>query len=276
MIQAPDLFILYNLATFHAGSAAMAKKVVLTLLASTLVLVVCASAIIALVHSSKARSDIPSGPGSSSPDTVGHISKLCSLAMYQDSCEHTLSQASLNGSALPADVFNTFVEVAIKEFEYAVSRSADVTKGKTLGSDATAVPLCQNLLSDGLEYLKDLLASLQGKDVQTLVAESDTIKHTISASMTLMSTCVESFDDPTLNSHMNSILNNATEMSSNALAVIASISSAEKELQSDLNSFSDKGANRKLMGYDLDEEGYPSWLSAGDRKLLQADRYSRN
>jgi pectinesterase len=245
----------------------MANKAVLTLLVSILVVVACAGAIIAVVHTSKARSDISSAPGSSSPDMPVSVSKLCSPAMYQDSCQRTLSQIPLNDSTSPADVFKAFVEVAAKEFEAADSRSADVTKGKTLGHDAAAVPICQNLLSDGLEYLKELLASLQGKDVQALLAEADTIKHAISASMTLMYTCVDSFDDPVLNSQMNSALSNATEMSSNALAVIASISSVEAELD---NNLSAKGGSRRLMGNELDEEGYPTWLSAGggDRKQL--------
>lgn len=252
----------------------MGKKVVVTLLASILVLVVCAGAIIALVHSSKARSNIPSDPGSPSLGTASNISKLCVAATYEDSCERTLSQISTNDSVSPSDVFKTFVEVAIKEFEAAISRSPDVTKGKILGNDTTAVPLCQKLLNDGLEYLTDLLVSLEGKDVQYLIADSDTIKNVISASMTHLYTCVDSFDDPTLNSQMDSVLNNATVMGSNALAVIASISSVKEELESDLSDLPAKGANRRLMGYDLDEEGYPTWFSAGDRKLLQAERYS--
>jgi pectinesterase len=245
----------------------MANKAALTLLVSILVVVACAGAIIAVVHTSKARSDIPSAPGSSPGMTVS-ISKLCSPAMYQDSCQRTLSQiSSVNGSASPADVFKAFVEVAAKEFEAAASRSADVIKGKAPGPAGNA---CQNLLSDGLEYLTELLASLQGKDVQALLAEADTIKHTISASMTLMYTCADSIDEPALNSQMNSVLSNATEMSSNALAVIASISSVETELEN----LSGKGASRRLMGNELDEEGYPTWLiSGGDRKqLLQTPR----
>jgi pectinesterase len=259
----------------------MANKVVLTIFVSILVVVACAGAIIALMHSSKARSDIPaSTPGSSS------LSKLCLPARYQDSCERTLSQISPNSSASPADVFRAFVQVAIKECESAVGRTADVAKGKSLGDDTGAVPVCQKLLSDGLRFLKELLASLEGTDVETVVAESNTMKHAISAAMTLISSCMDSSEDAVLNSQMQ----NATEMSSNALAVITSISSAKEELASEIDVDDNnnelpapgpgpaQGAsgNRRLMGYqyqyqhqDLDEEGFPLWLSAGDRKLLQ-------
>ncbi|KAJ4765296.1 Pectinesterase [Rhynchospora pubera] len=250
----------------------MAKKFVVGLLATVLIGVVCAGAIIALVNTTKkARSDSDDGSSSLSA-TSKPMSAMCSSALYKESCEHTMSQISPNSSASPAEVFKSFVDIALKEFESAARHSAEVTKAKLAGSDsktAAAVSDCEKLLEDALDHMKGV-SSLADKDITNLTAEADNISHMLSSSMTYLYTCVDGFEDSKLKAEMDSALNNATEMSSNVLGVITSIASLVEKLETDLNMLPTQGTNRKLLGYDMDRHGNPTWLSAGDRKLLQA------
>ncbi|XP_078162429.1 putative pectinesterase/pectinesterase inhibitor 58 [Carex rostrata] len=251
----------------------MAKKVIVGLVATVLIGVVCAGAIIALVTSTKKASSHSDDNSSSLSATSKSMTAMCSTALHKDSCESTMSELSTNSSATPEEIFKSFVNLAIKEFESAIQKSAEVTKDKLSGNDsrtAAAVSDCKKFLGDALEDMKGV-SSLVGTDMKNLTAESDNIVHMLSSSMTYMYTCVDGFEDPKLNADMNDALNNATEMSSNVLGVITSIASFAEKLQSvDLGSLTSQGTNRKLLGYDMDKQGYPSWLSAGDRKLLQA------
>ncbi|KAF3340346.1 pectin methylesterase1 [Carex littledalei] len=252
----------------------MAKKVIVGLVATVLIGVVCAGAIIALVNSTKKASSHSDDNSSSLSATSKSMTAMCSTALHKDSCESTISKLQTNSSATPNEVFKSFVDLAIKEFESAAQNSAEVTKAKlAAGNDtrtAAAVSDCKKFLDDALEDMKGV-SSLVGKDMKNLTAEADNIVHMLSSSMTYLYTCVDGFEDPKLNADMNNALNNATEMSSNVLGVITSIASFAEKLQSvDLGSLTSQGTNRKLLGYDMDKQGYPSWLSAGDRKLLQA------
>ncbi|XP_078163823.1 pectinesterase-like [Carex rostrata] len=252
----------------------MAKKVIVGLVATVLIGVVCAGAIIALVTSTKKTSSHSDDNSSSLSTTSKSMTAMCSTALHKDSCESTISKLQTNSSATPDEVFKSFVDLAIKEFESAAQNSAEVTKANlAAGNDtrtAAAVSDCKKFIGDALEDMKGV-SSLVGKDMKNLTAETDNIVHMISSSMTYLYTCVDGFEDPKLNADMNNALNNATVMSSNVLGVITSIASFAEKLQSvDLGALAAQGTNRKLLGYDMDQHGYPSWLSAGDRKLLQA------
>ncbi|KAJ3679653.1 hypothetical protein LUZ60_017664 [Juncus effusus] len=70
---------------------------------------------------------------------------------------------------------------------------------------------------------------------------------------------------------MDNILSNTTMLSSNALGVLTSISSFMEKLNVNLNDLPLNVPHRRLMGYDMDSKNYPTWLSAGDRKLLASE-----
>lgn len=260
----------------------MAKKAVAGILASLLVIIVCAGAIIALVHSTKkARSDIPTSIHTTSKFT--RSGNLCSTALHKESCELMLSnispkpkssrnsmfEASLAQSpSKRTEIFRSFIVVTLSELEIAAKRAADI--GSDKGRTGAALNDCQKLLTDALKYAEDAVDLVGDKDLESLTAEADNVVHMLTASMTYMYTCVDGFENSNLNSEMDRILKNATMTSSNALAVINSISS------SSVKSKSHHGTSRQLFGYDLDRHGYPTWLSTGERKLLQAARYFPN
>lgn len=260
----------------------MAKKVIVGTLASLLVIIVCAGAIIALVHSTKkARSDYPTSIHAISKAVRPRVS-FCAEALHKESCELMLTQLSRNSQSsrdsrfeaslaqspsAQTQIFRSFIEITLKELEIATNRSGDVVSAKMVGRPAAAMSDCQMLLANALYYTKAAVALVGDKDIESLSVEAHNIKHMLTMSMTFMYTCVDGFESPKLNSEMDRILNNASVTGSNALAVVDNIASAVGK------SMSQHGTSRKLLGYDLDRQGYPTWLSAGDRKLLEATRY---
>ncbi|KAJ3687393.1 hypothetical protein LUZ61_016557 [Rhynchospora tenuis] len=255
----------------------MAKKVVAGLLASLLVVIVCAGAIIMLVHSTKKATFDSSSSLHTTSKAMRTQNSLCSTALHKESCELMLSKLApkpkssgnhlfdvslARSPSAQTQIFKSFIEVTLSELDTAVKRSADVANGKVASRTAAAKTDCEKLLTDALQYAKDAVALLGDKDIESLKAEGNNIGHKLTASMTYMYTCVDGFRDPKLNAEMDHILTNATVTGSNALGVINSISSNVAKPKAR------QAASRKLLGYDVDRQGYPTWLSTGERKLL--------
>ncbi|KAJ1692014.1 hypothetical protein LUZ63_016169 [Rhynchospora breviuscula] len=259
----------------------MANKVVAGLLASLLVVVVCAGAIITLVHSTKKAtlSDLPSSLHTTSKAIITTHNSLCSTALHRESCELMLSKLAPKPSSsgrnhlfdvslarspsAQTQVFKSFIQVTLSELEAAVKHSADVANGRVAGKTVAAKTDCEKLLTDALQYARDAVALLGDKDIESLKADANDIGFKLTAAMTYMYTCVDGFHDPKLNAEMDHILTNATVTGSNALGVINSISSSVVKPKSR------QAASRKLLGNDVDRRGYPTWLSTGERKLLE-------
>ncbi|KAJ3701947.1 hypothetical protein LUZ61_005652 [Rhynchospora tenuis] len=256
----------------------MAKNVVVGLISSVLAVILCVGAIITLVHSTKnARYDVPSSIHTTSKVRMTRNS-LCATALHKESCELMLSKLApkrsskadpgLEASCVESsqsEIFKKFIDVKISELEKAVKLSADVANGTVGDRTAAAKADCRKLLTGALQYARAAYAHARDKDLKGLTAEADEIQHMLTASMTYMYTCVDSFEDTNLNAEMDSILSNATVMGSNALGVINSISSSAAKTKSL------RPTSMKLMVYDADQQGYPTWLSSGERKLLQED-----
>ncbi|KAJ4818020.1 Pectinesterase/pectinesterase inhibitor [Rhynchospora pubera] len=255
----------------------MGKKVVAGLSASVLVAIFCAGAIImTLMHSTnRAGDNLPSSIHTTSKAMASK--SVCSTALHRESCEATLSNLSpkrsvgdamfeasfAQTSSSKTEIFKNFIYVTLSELEKAVKRSAEVANGNVNQRAAAAKNDCKKLLTDALQYTASAVKLLGDKDIESLAKESDNINLMVTAAMTYMYNCVDGFEDSSMKAEMDKILNNATVMGSNALGVINSISSSVVKTQSQ------QLTSRRLLGFDIDQHGYPSWLSAGERKLLQ-------
>ncbi|KAI4313749.1 hypothetical protein L6164_026704 [Bauhinia variegata] len=92
----------------------------------------------------------------------------------------------------------------------------------------------------------------------------------LSASIANQQTCQIGFHDFNLSSHLNhfpNMLTNFSKLISNSLAINNAMASASSS--SSLMNKKQNGSGRRLL---LSEDGFPEWLSASDRKLLQATR----
>jgi Plant invertase/pectin methylesterase inhibitor len=262
------------------GTNKMAKKVVVGVLASLLVIIVCAEGL----STKKARSDpAPSIQTTTKAIRYGSRNSLCANALNKESCELMLTQLSpkstssrdgrfeaslAQASSAQTEIFRGFVEATLKELEIAVELSAGVASGKVARNIAVAKLDCNMLLNNSLQYLKEAVALVKDKNIEDLRAEADNIIRKLTSCMTFMYTCVDGFEmNPKINSEMNRILENATLTSSNAMTVINKFSPSIAQPKSF------QGTSRNLIGYPMDQQGYPEWLSTGDRKLLEDIRY---
>nr|CAD1826408.1 unnamed protein product [Ananas comosus var. bracteatus] len=247
----------------------MAKKVLLGAVSAVLLVAAVVGVVAVTVRSTHRAGDNFSAPGGDLVTSSKSITALCAPTLYRESCERTLSVA-VNNTADPGQVIKAAVQLALDEVQAVAQKSGDIGKGSDDSLTKGAVEDCKKLLGDSLDELRAIV-NLAG-DFQGLLNRSDDVKHWLTASMTFLDNCVDGFHNPELKSAMDNALRNATQLSSNALAIITSLGSVVKGLDLSLVKSSTDSRRRLLAheeeAYERDEQGYPTWLSAGDRKLL--------
>lgn len=111
---------------------------------------------------------------------------------------------------------------------------------------------CMELYEDAVDKLNRSLGSDDQSSAQTW----------LSAAMTNQQTCRNGFIDYNLSSHLNSfpvVLSDFSKMLRNSLAINKAAASSVTALSN-----TNKTRSRRLLS-----DGFPEWVSAGDRKLLQ-------
>jgi pectinesterase len=248
---------------YQLYSIKMAKAAIFGGLAAILV-VAAVVATIATVSQSHKSSAPPLATSTKS------VSAFCANTLYPETCHRSLSTV-VNASSNPKDVVKASVELALNELKESFHKSLDVGKGSDNSITKGAIANCKELLQDASD---DLMAIVKlGNDA---LNRKDDLEHWITAVMTFMDNCADGFEDSELKTAMQNVLRNATEMSSNALAIITYVGDFLKEADKLFNVTNFQNAagfqHRRLLGanYALDTQGYPTWLSPGDRKLLAA------
>jgi pectinesterase len=121
---------------------------------------------------------------------------------------------------------------------------------------------CKELLQDASEQLQDTLSKVGGIDLQSLSDHADDYRTWLSSIIAYQEMCLDGFEE---NSPLKAQVQNSTDYGSqltdNVLNILAGLSQVLGSLGLKFNAPS---TSRRLLQAD----GYPSWMSAADRKLL--------
>lgn len=199
---------------------------------------------IAAVTASKKAHD--GSDGGSAMSTSIKLSALCSSTLYPTKCEKSLSPV-VNETSDPEEVLKASLQVAMDEVAAAFARYADVGKGATDGTvTKSAIGECKKLLDDAVGDLKDM-AGLRADQVVSHVKD---LRTWLSGVMTYIYTCADGFDKPELKEAMDKLLQNSTELSSNALAIVTRVGEFLKGQESAQKNGTSIGAgSRRLLGW---------------------------
>ncbi|CAL9157237.1 unnamed protein product [Musa hybrid cultivar] len=191
-----------------------------------------------------------SGSGSASTAqfrTTSAIQVICTQTNYKSTCESTLKKY-VNESSAPMDLVSAAVLAVVdgvgKAFNISDSIQSDDLKEK--GADR----------------------GLQGNSpICPLPNKVHELKNWLRGTMADLQTCIDGFPEGELKSKMQAAMDSAMNITSNALAISGKISSF-------LNLIQATGLSRRLLEAEPAEpgryvDGNPSWVSHGDRKLLQ-------
>uniref|UniRef100_A0A1J3JQJ6 Pectinesterase n=1 Tax=Noccaea caerulescens TaxID=107243 RepID=A0A1J3JQJ6_NOCCA len=143
------------------------------------------------------------------------VKAVCDVTLHKDKCFETVGSAPNASSLNPEQLFIYAVKITIAEASKALNAFSS-------SGDNTTMSACVELLELTIDNLNDTL-TLSSKGDVTMPELVEDLRTWLSASETYQETCMESlaeFNDPQLKTYGESHLKNATEMTSNALAII--------------------------------------------------------
>ncbi|KAG9443912.1 hypothetical protein H6P81_015252 [Aristolochia fimbriata] len=190
---------------------------------------------------------------------ASHPSLLSSLSTHKQVIEASINQT------LRA-VQSTYGNVQ------AVAQKPDLTP-----REKVAVADCIQTLGDTIDELRETYGDLQAYPTKKPITEqADDINVLLSAAITNQETCMDGFSydeaEKELRKEFEGGVLNVKNMCSNVLAMACNMTDTHMAMERRGHENSFKG-RRLLMGEDALDK-YPRWLSAADRRLLQAPSVS--
>ncbi|CAK9160877.1 unnamed protein product [Ilex paraguariensis] len=175
------------------------------------------------------------------------VASICSQTDYKRACVNSLDAVANNQSATPKDFIEAAIQVTIQEVKAAVEKTGTIGKAANDPLQKMAVEDC-----------KDLFAICHRRAPSLLFNGGAVISY--------QQSCIDGFTQPELKSAISDGLLNATQLTDNALAIVSAISQILSAFNIPVNTTA--SSRRLLDTSEVDNDGYPAWFSAADRKLL--------
>lgn len=227
--------------------------------------------------------NLKSGQSNKSGDSDGvqtsmkAIKAICQPTDYKEACIESLSSAAGNTTD-PKELVKAAFKVAMNHITEAVNQSNVL---KELEKDPRAVQAlenCHELMDYAIDDLKRSFDELGPLDINKFDDMLSDLKIWLSAAVTYQETCLDGFENTTGNAgeSMRKALKTAGELTSNGLAIVGELSSVLTSLE--IPAFN----RRRLLSEEgsevpaSNEDGFPSWVTAGKRRLLAAGSIKAN
>ncbi|OIW17453.1 hypothetical protein TanjilG_22565 [Lupinus angustifolius] len=197
------------------------------------------------------------------------VTALCNDADDKKLCHEVLKPVSnsSNPKEYVETVVKTTMDSVIKAFN--MSDRLTVEHGKSNPSLKMALDDCKDLLQSAIHELEASGVFVRDGNVQDILTHSAELKNWLGAVIAYQQSCLDGFDtdgEKKIQTQLHAdSLDSVGKLTGLALDVVSGISKVLSSLNMNLNL---KPASRRLL--EVDHEGYPTWLSASDRKLLTA------
>ncbi|GLJ10950.1 hypothetical protein SUGI_0138670 [Cryptomeria japonica] len=197
------------------------------------------------------------------------MTAVCSVTVYKEKCISSLSSYNGSSKLSPKDLFNIAVVVAMREAQNALSVVSNLTEQITDPEQKQAFKDCGELIDQTVDQLNSSSDDLKNFNLKSLTEPSSDVRTWLSAALTNLVTCVDGLSNTTSSQgkdQMHSIVDNLSELTSNSLAIVSNVAKLLKKLKISF-------PTRRLLMDDFNpaENGFPGWVSATDRRLLQTD-----
>lgn len=192
----------------------------------------------------------------------------CDGTQYPELCLSTLATIpDLHKKSLPEVISHTCnrTETDVTAMS---SNCSSYFRGRSLTArDSVALSDCMELLDTTMDDLRATISDLQQPDSRPTMDHCTTV---LSAGITNQQTCLEGFSyqkGGDVRSYMEPGIRHIARMVSNSLAMTKKLSGAAAPSPS---TSSVREERQPFTGYGQMVKGFPRWVKAGDRRLLQA------
>ncbi|ESW26298.1 hypothetical protein PHAVU_003G107300 [Phaseolus vulgaris] len=199
-----------------------------------------------------------------------NVKVICQSAEYKETCQKSLEKASDENSDLKQLIITAFNATA-EEIHSKIKNSTLFQELATDNMTKQAMEICQEVLGYAVDDINKSSATLEKFDLSMLNEYAYDLKVWIAGTLAHQQTCLDGFNHTTTEAGktMTRVLNASLEMSHNALDIVNGASALFKGL----NFTSFAASNRKLLSeeplVDGLVDGFPSWVTEGQRKILE-------
>nr|P83948.1 RecName: Full=Pectinesterase 3; Short=PE 3; AltName: Full=Pectin methylesterase 3; Flags: Precursor [Citrus sinensis] len=246
------------------------KKLFLALFATLLVV----AAVIGIVAGVNSRKN--SGDNGNEPHHA-ILKSSCSSTRYPDLCFSAIAAVPEASKKVTSqkDVIEMSLNITTTAVEHNYFGIQKLLKRTNLTKrEKVALHDCLETIDETLDELHKAVEDLEEyPNKKSLSQHADDLKTLMSAAMTNQGTCLDGFSHDDANKHVRDALSDGQvhveKMCSNALAMIKNMTDTDMMIMRTSN-------NRKLIEETSTVDGWPAWLSTGDRRLLQSSSVTPN
>ncbi|KAL8055996.1 hypothetical protein ABFX02_04G091100 [Erythranthe guttata] len=239
------------------------KRVIILSVSLVLLVVLIVGVVAGTVAHRRSKGGVPATANPTS--TSAAIKSVCSVTQYPDSCFASLESGN---STNPGNIFKLSLMVAVdslKKLSAAFPGEYANRTDKPLVKEALRV--CGAVLSDAVDSLDDTISSVDGGG-KGVVSRIDDLKTWLSTAVTDQETCLDALEEakaPFLE-EIKLLAKNSTEFASNSLAIVSKLLGLLGDFDIPFN------RRRRLLAVPAVEAGFPGWVAARERRLLQEVR----
>nr|QIR83164.1 pectin methylesterase 6 [Cunninghamia lanceolata] len=207
--------------------------------------------------------------------TPNAVKNACSSTLYPELCVSSISSyGGLASKAGSMEILRVAVNVAIDGVKKGQAHTRRLFSPDLDFRQRGALKDCMEMFDDTLDELHNTLSDLRNATFMSMPKHAAGLETLLSAAITNQYTCLEGFTlcKGHLKRDLKGGLHNVSHLVSNSLAMVGNITARAKQALANADSRPDR--RRRLLSEDfvsIDEEGFPSWMSAGDRRLLQVN-----
>lgn len=192
------------------------------------------------------------------------VTQICQPTNYKDVCTQTLGAVN---STDPKQLIQGGILAISKSLTQSLDLSNDLIVKVKEGDARTKTSLndCKTLMNDAQEELQGIIEKVKQASLKDLTEQADEFRIWLSSIISYNELCIDGFNDTDeLKATISNSTQYANELTDNILEMLAGFSNILHNFGLKLNL---PGTNSRRL---LDAEGFPTWLSAADRKLLVA------
>ncbi|KAG4983256.1 hypothetical protein JHK87_028005 [Glycine soja] len=238
-------------------------------LGSTVSLILVVGVVIGVVAVVQSPKGVNNSNGGEVKSTNRAVTALCQGSDDKKLCHDVLSSSN---STDPKEYIATVVRSSMDSVIKALNMSDRLTveHGNSSAGMKMALEDCKDLLQSAMHDLEASGVLVKESSLQDVHQRTAELKNWLGAVVAYQQSCLDGFDtdgEKKVQEQLQSgSLDNVGKLTGLALDVVSGITHILQSLDLDLAL---KPASRRLL--DVDDDGFPTWVSSADRKLLAND-----
>lgn len=248
----------------------MVGKIVVSLVSLILLVGVIVGVVVVVNKNGDSKDD------ASSKVQMKKVHEFCQSTEFKDQCAKSLESVAKNETATVQDYLMAAFQTTLDEVKKGLAEAGKTNVNKEDDPyNHMAVEDCKQLLQFAIDELEGALSLVGDTDAESIHEYTLDLLNWIGGVYSYQSICLDAIEKPEYKSAIQNGLVNATQLTNNAISIVAKMADVLKSFniqipEGFLDGNSNSSPHRRLLDMNkMDQDGYPTWFPAADRKLLE-------